>query len=95
MEYSIGFVILFGLGIVFFGLICIVLLIILMGKIMQIFEGKPKDKGTKAPETLPEEAEQPKKVRPVILAAIMSVISQDSGIPVSKLNVVSIKRVER
>lgn len=42
MDYSPVFVILLGLGTVFFGLICLILLTTLMGRIM---EGKGQDKG--------------------------------------------------
>lgn len=95
VEYSNLFVVLMGMSVVFFGLICIIVLTTLMGMILQ-----PKDTGrskeTPAEEPVKEYAEEPEEtlgIRREILAVILTVLSRETGTSSSKLNIVNIKRI--
>lgn len=93
MEPSIPFVILMGLGVVFFGLICIVLLCMLMGVIIRAIEKKrpseaPKENSASAPAA----ALSPEKRREII-AAVSAVIAEELGADVSAIRVISFKQV--
>ena len=91
---SNGFVICFGMGVVFIGLICIVFLVSLTGKIIQSVE---KKRGAKqpvaAPAAAPAVATTAIPNRAALVAAIAAVIAEEEGRDVSGIRILSIKRV--
>lgn len=90
VEYSNLFVVLMGMGVVFFGLICIILLTTIMGVIL-----RPKDTaGNQADikEVKPQEEPQT-GIKPEILAIITSVLSEEVGTTPYGLNIVDIERL--
>lgn len=91
-EISSGLVILMGMGVVFFGLICIVLLIALTGAIFKLIEKKP------AKESLPEvrqPAAQPAvgADRGELVAAVAAVLAEELGTDVKGLRIVEFKQI--
>ncbi len=80
---SNAFIVLLGLGTVFFGLICLVFIIILMGKIVGLLE---KKKAAAAAAALADEAE--------LTAVITAALAQDLGTDESKIKIRSIKSVD-
>ena len=89
-EYSNLVVVLMGMGVVFFGLICIILLTMAMGKLMQEKDGRTQ---AAAPGKSEPEVQRP-DVRPEVLAAILTVLSEDAGTTPYGLNIVDIKKIK-
>ena len=87
MEYSNLFVCLMGMGIVFAGLLCLIALVSLMGRVCS----KPQQTTSPLPSDSGESlnAEDKKK----LLAAITAAIAEDSHADVSAVRIVSIRRV--
>ena len=89
-EYSNLFVVLMGLGTVFAGLLCIILLVTLMSWVCA---------RTSAPKTLPQmpaaSAAMPTSgtVTPAMMAAVAAAIAEDMGTDVSAIRIVSMKKV--
>ncbi len=85
-----GAVILMGLGIVFLGLICIILLITLMSAIVRRFSGKEE-----AQAAAPKKAEAPAEIpnRGEFVAAVSAAVAEDLGTDISKIRIVSIRRL--
>ena len=89
-DYSNLFVVLMGLGTVFAGLLCIILLVPLMSWVCS---------GTGAPKAAPQAAAAPAgipaagTVTPSMMAAISAAIAEDMGTDVSAIRIVSIKKV--
>lgn len=96
MDYPIIFVILMGIGVVFFGLICIILLCMLMSAIVRKIEGsKPAEAKKNAVAATPSPAPAaltPDKRRELI-AAISAVIAEELGTDVSAIRVTSFRQV--
>lgn len=93
VEYSNLFVVLMGMGVVFFGLICIILLTMLMGIILRPKESRKaveNQTGIREAE-LPEEPQR--GIKPEILAVITSVLSEEVGTTPYGLNIVDIERL--
>lgn len=91
MEISNTFVCLMGLGIVFLGLICIILLCMLMSAIC-----KKLDKSVKAPTVIESEPTTTKSTitnRQEFIAAVSAVIAEDQGIDVSAIRILSVKEI--
>lgn len=88
-EYSNLFVVLMGIGVVFFGLTCIVILTIIMGKIIRIIES------SKAVMEAPtkDRTDKIEKIKPEIIAIITSVISEEIDISANELNIVDIHKL--
>ena len=88
-EASIGMVVLLGVGIVFVGLICIVIVCSIFGLI-----GKTGNK-TKKPkeENLPVAAEEEIPDRQEFVAAVSAAIAEELGKDVSAIRILSIKRM--
>ena len=87
MEYSNLFVCLMGMGTVFIGLACIVLLVSAMSAIVR--KGKKSAPIAAAPvQTQPETGNKAE-----LLAAISAAIAEDMGTDVSAIRIVSIKKV--
>ena len=98
VEYSKLFVVLFGIGVVFFGLICIIFLTAIMGKIMVSLEKKnPAPAPTAAPAAAPRSAAAPAAapagIAPEIIAAITAALSEEPGISSHGVNITSIKKL--
>lgn len=87
-----GTVILMGLGIVFFGLIVIIALISLMSWIVRLAtKEKPVKKATSNEEN---EADFPEIAnKDEFVAAVSAAIAEDLGEDISKLRIVSIRRI--
>lgn len=85
-EYSNLFVVLMGLGTVFAGLLCIILLVTLMSWVCA---------RTSAPKTVPQmpAAPAPGAVTPAMMAAVAAAIAEDMGTDVSAIRIVSMKKV--
>ena len=89
-EYSNLFVVLMGLGTVFAGLLCIILLVTLMSWVCA---------RTSAPKTVPQMPAAPAAmpasgtVTPAMMAAVAAAIAEDMGTDVSAIRIVSMKNV--
>ena len=92
--YSNLFVTLMGIGTVFFGLICIIILTMLMGKVL---------KSDAKPATAPAAA-APKAAAPAapavntakeqeILAAVIAAVTEDLGPSASRMQITSINKI--
>ncbi len=84
------FVVLMGVGTVFVGLICIILLVTLMGWICRKLE-KPASAAPAAPAAVPQR--QAAANGGEVLAAISAAIAEELGTDVSAIRITSIKRV--
>ena len=89
-ELSGAFVVAMGMGTVFIGLICIILLIKIMSLIIN---GVAKDEVAKpaAPAAAPVPAEIPNRAE--FVAAVSAAIAEDLGTDISKIQIVPIKRI--
>lgn len=97
-EYSKLFVVVFGIGVVFFGLICIIALTTIMGKVMSSIA---KNQGAApvaaapaaAPAPAPAAPSAPVGIAPEIIAAITAALSDEPGISSHGVNITSIKKL--
>ena len=80
---SNAFIVLLGLGTVFFGLICLVFIIMIMGKIVGLLEAK---KNASAAAVAAAEAE--------VAAVITAAIAQDLGTDSKNIKIRSIKSAD-
>ena len=103
-QYSSLFVVLMGLGTVMFGLVCLVFICWLMGKIVQGTSGKtggkPAVKAVPATPAAAAPATPAVRVAPChipnrggFVAAVSAAIAEDLGTDLSKLRIVSICEV--
>lgn len=96
MDYPIIFVILMGLGVVFFGLVCIILLCMLMSVIVRKLEGNkpaPAPKNASPASPSPAAANLTPEKRRELIAAISAVIAEELGTDVSAIRVTSFRQV--
>lgn len=95
MELSNTFVILMGLGTVFFGLVCIIALCYLMSWVVQ----KITKPANVAPATTPVAAPAPTPAKSTItnrqefIAAVSAAIAEELGTDVSAIKVLSVKEL--
>ena len=89
MEYSNLFVCLMGMGTVFFGLICLIALTALMGRILG--HGKAAV-APAAPAAAPAPADNG-PIRPEVVAAISAAIAEDLGTDITGIRIKSIKKL--
>ena len=83
------FVVVMGVGIVFIGLLSIVILTTIMSAVIRAFEGKKKEE---APAAAPAAvAAAPIANRGELVAAIAACVAEDLGTDVSGIRIVSIK----
>ena len=86
MDYSIIFVCLMGMGTVFFGLICLIILTTLLGRVCG--HGHP-DAGpapaVPAPSPAPNQQE--------LIAAVSAAIAEELGTDITGIRILSIKKV--
>ena len=88
MDYSNLFVCLMGIGTVFFGLICIILLVTLMSFVCR----KTEQKNTLAPVSAP--AGVPKAgIGPELIAAVSAAIAEEMGTDISAIRIMSMKQI--
>lgn len=89
MEYSNLFVCLMGIGTVFAGLICIILLVMLMSYVCRKSDGKP------APAPVADPASAPKAgtIGPELIAAVSAAIAEEMGTDVSAIRIISMKKI--
>ena len=88
MDYSNLFVCLMGIGTVFFGLICIILLVTLMSFVCR----KTEQKTTLAPVSAP--AGVPKAgIGPELIAAVSAAITEEMGTDISAIRIISMKQI--
>lgn len=80
-----------GVGTVFFGLVCIVLLCLIMSAICNAFERK-NDKSV-APATVVPVSPQPIENREEIIAAVSAAIAEELGTDISALRILSFKKI--
>jgi len=90
-DISNLFVVLMGVGIVFIGLLSIVILTTIMSAIIRAFEGKKK-------EAAPAVTQAPVAAAPIanrgeLVAAIAACVAEELGTDVSGIRIVSIKNV--
>lgn len=91
-EYNMGVVILLGMGIVFAGLICIVILCVLTGKIVRLLEKKEEPVAT-APVAVAPASVEAIPNRSELVAAIACCLAEEMGTDVSAIRIVSLKKV--
>lgn len=89
MDYSNLFVVLMGLGTVFAGLLCIILLVSLMSWVCTRTAGR-SDAAQGSGSAAPAAAEA---VSPAMIAAVAAAIAEDLGTDVSAIRIVSMKKV--
>ncbi len=90
MEISNGFVVAMGIGVVFFGLVCIVVLCSLMSLICK---EKEQVKTAPAPVTAPPVQAAPIANKQELIAGICAVIAEELGTDVSSIRVLSFKKI--
>ena len=89
-DISNLFVVIMGLGVVFIGLLSIVILTTIMSAVIRAMEGKKK---VEAPAAAPAVAAAPIANRGELVAAIAACVAEDLGTDVSGIRIVSIKNV--
>ena len=92
MEYSAAFVVLLGLGTVFVGLILLVFLTLLMGRIMTAVD--KSDAAAPAPAvSAPTPAQMSAGDADQLAAAVAAAIAEDLGTDITGIRIVSMKRI--
>lgn len=91
MEYSNLFVCLMGMGTVFVGLVCIVLIVSVMSAIVRKLKGNAAAPAPVAAAPVQPQVNSGKK--PELIAAIAAAIAEDMGTDVSAIRIISIKKV--
>ena len=91
MELSNTFVCLMGLGTVFVGLICIILLCMLVSKICQKLDTHSKSSSTI--QSMHDQNQPIISNRQEWIAAVSSVIAEELGTDVSAIRIVSVKQI--
>lgn len=92
-EYNLGVVVLLGVGIVFAGLICIVILCLLMGKVVRLLEKKEAPAADPAPVAAAPAVAEAIPNRSELVAAISCCLAEELGTDVSAIRIVSLKKV--
>lgn len=85
------FVCVFGMGTVFVGLICLILLVDIMGKICQSTDKKPAAAAPVATPAAAPVAAPADKAQ--LIAAVSAVIAEEMGTDVSGLRILSMKKI--
>ena len=87
MDYSIIFVCLMGMGTVFFGLICLIVLTTLLGRICGRKQQAAPEAAISAPAAVPAVNQQE------LIAAVSAAIAEDLGTDITGIRILSIKKV--
>ncbi len=85
-----GLVILLGIGVVFIGLFCIVILVKAIGL---FFKGKTAEETVEVPAPVASVVEQPIQNRQEIIAAVSAVIAEELGTDISAIRIHSFKKI--
>ena len=93
MDYPNWFVVLMGIGVVFFGLIILIIAVKIMGVICGATEGKAVSNTTADAGKRSGGAMSNGPVPSDLVAAVSAVIAEEMGIDVSAIRIKSIKRV--
>ena len=88
-EYSSLFVCLMGMGVVFFGLICLIVLTMIMGKIV----GGRAAPAVSAPVPAAAVSAVPEGNRQEIAAAVSAAIAEELGTSITGIRIVSMKKL--
>lgn len=88
MDYSNLFVCLMGIGTVFFGLICIILLVTLMSFVCRKTEQKNTLEPVSAPAGVPKAG-----IGPELIAAVSAAIAEEMGTDISAIRIISMKQI--
>ena len=86
MDYSLWFVCLMGMGTVFFGLVCIIILT----KLMRAVRGK---KPAPAPSASGSADALPQTVTPELVAAVSAALAEELGTDITGIRIISMKKV--
>lgn len=89
MDYSNLFVCLMGIGTVFFGLVCIILLVTLMSYVCRKSDAKSV---APAPVAAPVSAPKP-GIQPELIAAVSAAIAEEMGTDISAIRIISMKQI--
>lgn len=89
MEYSSLFVCLMGMGTVFFGLICLIVLTMIMGKVVG-GHAAPAAVPVPAPAAVSAAAEPN---RQEVVAAVSAAIAEELGADITGIRIVSMKKL--
>ena len=93
MEPSIPFVILMGVGVVFIGLICIILLCMAMSAICRSMGGAAPVVAAPAAPAAPAARTDAIPNRQAMIAAISAAIAEDMGTDISGIRILSVKKL--
>ena len=88
MDYSSVFVVLMGMGTVFFGLICLIVLTSIMGRIL----GREAAPAVAAP-AAPAVAAPAEPNRQEVVAAVSAAIAEELGTDITGIRILSMKKV--
>lgn len=89
MDYSNLFVCLMGIGTVFVGLVCIILLVTLMSYVCRKSDAKSV---VPAPVAVPTDVPKP-AIQPELIAAVSAAIAEDMGTDISAIRIISMKQI--
>lgn len=87
MDYSILFVCLMGVGTVFVGLVCLIVLTTLMGRVLK---GSQKPAPAPVPVAAPA---APEANREELVAAISAALAEELGTDITGIRILSMKKV--
>ena len=94
MTIPSWFVIAMGMGTVFIGLICIVLLCKILGAICSLFEtGRSTESAATIPAPVKTEQKATFANRQEVIAAIGAAIAEECGVDTSAIRITSIKKI--
>lgn len=91
VEYSNLFVVMMGMGVVFFGLICIIALTTVMGKMLH--SGEDRGKYETTVKGMVSVSEPEPAIGPEVFAVITSVLSEEAETTPYGLNIVDIRKL--
>lgn len=92
--YSPLFVTLMGIGTVFFGLICIIVLTTIMGAVLKSNNAKPAPAPAAAPKAAAPAAPAVNTAKEQeILAAVIAAVTEDLGPSASRMQITSINKI--
>lgn len=93
-EVSNAFVVAMGIGVVFIGLICIIILCKIMSAVCMLAEKKENTEAIAATApTVPVAAAQPIENRQEVIAAVSAALAEELGTDVSALRILSFKKI--
>ena len=86
MDYSLWFVCLMGMGTVFFGLVCIIILTKLMSAVLGK-KPEPAQPASRSADALPQ------TVTPELVAAVSAALAEELGTDITGIRIISMKKV--